>query len=92
MIYTKIQYPWVYLGLSWNSSNNTLYYTSYDGGSLAYLTLIPIGETASDCVSPRPANPVGGTTLYINETPYTCSQGCQLPFPISPTSVSLTFF
>jgi hypothetical protein len=84
------QYPWVRLGLSWNSSTNTLYYTSYDEALLAFLTLVPIGATTSQCADPF-ENPVGGTTLYINGTPYTCSQGCELPFPISPTTVSLTF-
>ena len=85
------EFPFVRLGLSWNSSTNTLYYTSYDEMLLAYLTLIPIGGTTSQCVGELTENPAGGTILYINGTPYTCSQGCALPFPISPTSVSLTF-
>jgi hypothetical protein len=85
------QYPLVYLGLSWNSSTNTLYYTSYDAMLLAYLSIVPIGATTSYCALPRPENPVGGTTLYINGTPYTCAQGCDLPFTINATTVSLTF-
>jgi hypothetical protein len=84
------QFPFVHLGLSWNSSTNTLYYASYDEALIAELTLIPIGATTSECAFPF-ENPVGGTTLDINGTPYTCAQGCDLPFPISPTTVSLTF-
>jgi len=86
------QYPFVHLGLSWNSSTNTLYYDSYDEALVALLILIPIGANTSNCLDNlHPENPVGGTTLYINGTPYVCAQGCALPFTINATTVSLTF-
>jgi hypothetical protein len=89
-------YPFVHLGLKWNSSTNILYYTSYDEALLASVVMLPIGKTADDCVGINIAstgnqNPIGGTVVNINGISYTCGQYCELPFPISPTSVSLTF-
>jgi hypothetical protein len=91
--------PYVYLKLSWDNVSNILTYTSYDESLLASIVLIPIGKTTADCeaifngaTSADLENPLGGTTLYINGMPYLCGQYCILPYSISATTVSLTFF
>jgi hypothetical protein len=65
---------------------------------LASVVLLPVGKTINDCGGigiggdGGTANPPGGTTVNINGNSYPCGQYCDLPFTISPTNVTLTFF